>query len=208
MLLLIFQFTALFSLVGLGFYVFAVDPRRRANQAFAAFNGLLAFWTVRDILFWNFEEFQQFQESWLVSGFVAAVMMMISLVIFSEDFPIAKARLPRSSLALISPAILLIPACVGGFLWTTFDISESNPKLELTASGYFFAGYISLLFLWGTLNLGRKLKIEGDLQTRKQLATVLAGLALTAILMSVPTVILPWSGDVSWLPISSVFAIP
>jgi len=208
MLLLISQFIALFSLVALGFYVFAVDPRRRANQAFAAFNGLLAFWTVRDILFWNFEEFRHFEEAWLITGLVSAVLMMISLVAFSEDFPTGKPRLPRPSLAVIAPSILLIPACIGGFLWTEFDLSAANPKLELTASGYFFAGYISLLFLWGTVNLGLRLRAEGDGQTRKQLATVLTGLALTAILMFVPTVILPLTGDVSWLPISSVFAIP
>lgn len=208
MLLLVFQFVTLFSLFALGFYVFAIDPRRRANQAFAAFNGLLAFWTARDIIFWNFEEFAVFSESWLISGAAASLAMMISLVIFSEDFPEPATRFPSSSLALIAPSVILLPACLGGFLWTEFDLSSDPPRLSLTVAGYVFGGYALALFTWGVIRLVRRLQDESDIQIRKQIATVLLGLALNAILISIPTVILPLSGNFSWLPLSSLFAIP
>ena len=208
MILLVFQFVTLFSLFTLGFYVFAIDPRRRANQAFAAFNGLLAFWTVRDIIFWNFEEFAVFSDYWLITGAAASLAMMIALVIFSEDFPEPATRFRSSSLALIAPSMILLPACLGGFLWTDFDLSTEPPRLSLTVTGYVFGGYALLLFGWGVFGLVRRLQGAPDAQIRKQIATVLLGLALNAILISIPTIIFPLSGNFSWLPLSSLFAIP
>lgn len=208
MLLIFFQFITLFSLVTLGFYVFAVDPRRRANQAFATFNGLLAFWTARDIVFWNFAEFSAQSEAWLISGLIASLLMMLSLVVFSEDFPEPKGRMSSSSLAAMAPSVILIPACLGGFLWEEFDLLGEPPRLTLTVSGYVFATYVLALFALGAFILIRRLHLQPSGQIRKQLATVLVGLGLNAILISIPMVVLPLLGDVSWLSLSSLFAIP
>jgi len=208
MLLITLQFVALFSLVALGFYVFAVDPRRRKNQAFATFNALLAFCVARDILFWNFAEFRLFEQTWLVSGIIAANLMMIALVIFSEDFPENPKGFGRISLGAIAPSLILIPACIGGLLWDSFDISGTTPQLDLRVSGYFYAIYLLFLFMWGCYNLVLKLSNEKDRQTRRQLMTILIGLTLTASLILISNVILPWSGDFSLVPFTSVFAIP
>jgi len=208
MLLITIQFVALFSLVALGFYVFAVDPRRRKNQAFATFNALLAFCVARDILFWNFAEFRSFEQSWLVSGVIAANLMMVALVIFSEDFPENPKGFGRVSLGAIAPSAILIPACIAGLLWESFDMFGTTPRLDLRISGYFYAGYLLFLFAWGCFNLISKLSSEADRQTRRQLATILIGLALTASLILLSNVIFPWIGDLSLLPFTSVFVIP
>jgi two-component system NtrC family sensor kinase len=208
MLLITIQFVALFSLVALGFYVFAVDPRRRKNQAFATFNALLAFCVARDILFWNFAEFRSFEQSWIVSGVIAANLMMVALVIFSEDFPENPEGFGRISLGAIAPSAILIPACITGLLWDSFYIFGTAPRLDLRISGYFYAGYLLFLFAWGCYNLISKLSNEADRQTRRQLATILIGLALTASLILLSNVILPWMGYLSLLPFTSVFVIP
>jgi signal transduction histidine kinase len=208
MLLITIQFVALFSLVALGFYVFAVDPRRRKNQAFATFNALLAFCVARDILFWNFPEFRSFEGSWLISGVIAANLMLVALVIFSEDFPENPKGFGRISLGAIAPSAILIPACIAGLLWESFDMFGTTPRLDLRISGYFYAGYLLFLFAWGCFNLISKLSSEADRQTRRQLATILIGLALTASLILLSNVIFPWIGDLSLLPFTSVFVIP
>ena len=53
-MLVLLHLFALFLLVGLGFYVFVADPRKRAHQTFAAFIAFLAIWTIKDLVFWNF----------------------------------------------------------------------------------------------------------------------------------------------------------
>jgi len=85
--LVLIHLFGLLLLVVLGFYVFVADPRRRANQTFAAFIAFLALWTTKDLIFWNFERNDTFAALWAAASFVIALLMPCSLVGFAWVFP-------------------------------------------------------------------------------------------------------------------------
>ena len=76
-MLVILHLFILFLLVLLGFYVFVSEPRRRANQTFAAFIAFLALWTTKDLVFWDFYDDQTAWGVWAASSFIIALLMQI-----------------------------------------------------------------------------------------------------------------------------------
>jgi hypothetical protein len=86
-MLLLLHLFALFLLVLLGFYVFVADPRNRANQTFATFIAFLALWTVKDLVFWNFQDAAIPTSWWAAASFVISLLMQASLVVFAVVFP-------------------------------------------------------------------------------------------------------------------------
>src|SRR5690349_20679536 len=100
---------SLFLLVLLGFYVFVSNPRKRAHQTFAAFIAFLALWTTKDLVFWNFRDFQSSWGVWAGSSFIIALLMQFALVVFAWVFP-EDSRTPRRKAGILfAPGLVLIP---------------------------------------------------------------------------------------------------
>ena len=97
-MLVLFHLCSVFLLVGLGFYVFAADPRRRAHQAFAAFISFLALWTIKDLIFWDFYPNDAAAGVWAATSFIIALLMNFVLVVFAWVFP-ENSRTPRRKAA-------------------------------------------------------------------------------------------------------------
>jgi phosphatidylserine synthase len=116
-MLVLLHLFALFLLVLLGFYVFVANPRSRAHQTFAAFIAFLAFWTIKDLIFWDFRDENIKADWWAAASFIIALLMQCALVVFAWAFP-EDARTPRRKFAILfAPSLILIPAAASGLLW-------------------------------------------------------------------------------------------
>lgn len=199
---------ALFLLVALGFYVFVANPRNRAHQTFAAFNAFLAAWTVKDVLFWDFQVGAGHPHWWLSVSFVIGLLMQYSLAVFSWVFPENRRTPRRLAAALFAPGLVLVPSAVLGLLWRNPRLESGLLSLELTVAGYFFGAYIFSIFCVGASTLLKKfLSIRGS-QEGRQLGAILWALAITAGLEASSILLLPLLGIQSLLAHSSLFVIP
>lgn len=207
MLVLIHLF-GLLLLVVLGFYVFVADPRRRANQTFAAFIAFLGLWTTKDLVFWNFELNDAFAGAWAAASFVISLLMQWSLVVFAWVFP-EDSRTPRRKAAILfSPSIFLIPAVFLGMLWTEVGVRDGRFYIELTAVAYAFVAYVYFLYGYGTWILFKKyLQLKGT-QSGNQIAAILIAIAVTAVPKTVANIALPYFGTYDLLPYSAIFQLP
>src|SRR3954468_2298543 len=130
-MLVVLQLFALFMLVGLGFYVFVSDPRKRAHQTFAAFIAFLAIWTTKDIVFWNFYPRGSAAGWWAAASFVVALLMQYALAVFAWVFP-ENSRTPRPKAAvLFAPGLVFIPAAFLGLLWSKVGFEQGRFVIEL-----------------------------------------------------------------------------
>src|SRR6478672_7545059 len=158
-MLVVLQLFALFMLVALGFYVFVADPRRRANQTFAAFIAFLAIWTTKDLIFWNFYPRDTAAGWWASASFITALLMQYSMVVFAWVFP-ENARTPRRRAAILfAPAMVLIPAALFGFLWRRVGFAGGQFVIELSPLAYAFVIYVYFVFCYGAFVLYRKYEI-------------------------------------------------
>ncbi len=207
-MLVLIQLFALLLLVVLGFYVFVADPRRRANQTFAAFIAFLALWTTKDLIFWNFELNDNFAASWAATSFIISLLMQCALVVFAWVFP-ENSRTPRrKAVILFSPSIFLIPAVFLGLLWTNVGVRGGEFFIELTAIAYAFVTYVYVLYAYGTWILFKKyLRLRGT-QSGQQIAALLIATAVTAILKTLANIALPYVGVYELLPYSAIFQLP
>lgn len=199
---------ALFLLVTLGFYVFVANPRDRAHQTFAAFNAFLALATVKDVLFWDFSIGGQNPGWWVSASLTLGLLMQFSLAVFSWVFPENRRTPRRQAAALFAPGAVLVPAAALGMLWDEVSLVDGVLRMDLTASGYLFILYIFFVFGFGARNLFKKFTSYRGSQEGKQLAAILWGLGLTAVLQSVAIFLLPLMGHQSLLPHTSLFVIP
>jgi signal transduction histidine kinase len=205
---------SLLGLVSLGFYIFVENPRSRAHQTFTAFIAFLAFWTVKDLFFWNFDEFQTFAYLWACISFIVALSMNYALVVFAWVFP-ENLRTPHQKvLMLFSPGLVFILATFFGFLFedeslkVTGFAQDGKFQVKLTPVGYAFVLYIYLIFGYGTIVLIKKyLKYRGTEQG-KQLGAILLGLGITVVLKTIANVILPYFENYDFLPYSSLLLLP
>lgn len=207
-MLVLIHIVGLLLLVVLGFYVFVADPRRRANQTFAAFIAFLALWTTKDLIFWNFESNDTFARVWAASSMVIALLMQCSLVVFAWVFP-ENSRTPRKKAAILfSPGIFLVPSVFLGFLWTGVGFRNGRFYIDLTAVAYAFVAYVYILYGYGTWTLFRKyLRLTGT-QSGQQIAAILVATAVTAVLKTVANIALPFFGVYALLPYSAIFLLP
>ena len=207
MLVLIHLF-GLLLLVVLGFYVFVADPRRRANQTFAAFIAFLALWTTKDLVFWSFERNDEFAAWWAGSSFIIALLMQGSLSVFAWVFP-DNPRTPRRKAAILfSPSIFLIPAVFLGLLWTDVGFRNDQFYIELTAVAYAFTAYIYVLYGYGTWVLFNKYLLLKGTQSGQQIAAILVATAVTAVLKTIANIALPYFGVYDLLPYGAIFLLP
>ena len=207
-MLVLLHLFALFLLVLLGFYVFVADPRKRANQTFAAFIAFLALWTIKDLVFWGFETNDTFAVWWAGSSFVIALLMQCSLVVFAWVFP-ENSRTPRRKAAIIfSPSIFLIPAVFFGLLWTVVGFRNGQFFIELTAVAYAYVAFVYFLYGYGTWVLVRKNYRYRGTQQGQQIAGILVATAITAVLKTAANIAFPFFGSYELLPYSSILLLP
>ncbi len=207
-MLVVLHLFSLFLLVALGFYVFVADPRRRANQTFAAFIAFLAIWTTKDLIFWNFYPRESAAGWWASASFITALMMQYSMVVFAWVFP-ENARTPRRRAAIIfAPGLVLIPAALFGLLWHRSGFENGRFIIDLTPLAYAYVLYVYFVFFYGAAVLFRKYrKYNGTLQGQ-QVGAIIWGLAITGVLKTLANLALPFVGNYDLLPLSSIFVLP
>ncbi|MGE3466149.1 MAG: histidine kinase N-terminal 7TM domain-containing protein, partial [Pyrinomonadaceae bacterium] len=207
-MLVVLHLFALFLLVGLGFYVFVADPRRRAHQTFAAFIAFLAIWTVKDLIFWNFYPRDSAAGWWASVSFITALLMQCALVVFAWVFP-ENSRTPRRRAAVIfAPGIVLIPATLLGFMWRSAGFENGRFAIELTPLAYAFVAYVYFLFFYGAAVLFGKYRRYSGTQEGQQVGAILWGLAFTGVLKTIANIALPFFGNYDLLPFSAIFVLP
>ncbi|MBA2737946.1 MAG: HAMP domain-containing protein [Pyrinomonadaceae bacterium] len=207
-MLLLFHLFALFLLVLLGFYVFVANPRNRAHQTFAAFISILAFWTVKDLIFWNFYDEKIGAGWWASSSFIVALLMQCALVVFSWVFP-ENARTPRKRASIIfAPGLILIPAAGGGLLWHKVSLQNGIFIIDLAPLAYAFVLYVYFIFFYGAALLYKKYRKYRGTQKGQQIGAILWAAAITGILKTLANIILPFYGIYYFLPFSAIFVLP
>ncbi|MGI8813066.1 MAG: HAMP domain-containing protein, partial [Pyrinomonadaceae bacterium] len=199
---------ALFLLVLLGFYVFVANPRSRANQTFAAFIAFLALWTVKDIIFWDFHGERANAGWWVASSFIIALLMQFALAIFAWVFPENVPTPRRRAAVLFSPAVVLMPAALFGFLWRGAELDGGRFVIDLAPLAYLFVGYVYFVFGYGALVLFGKYRRFKGTQKGQQLGAILWGLAITVVLKTLANIVLPFFNIYTLLPFSSIFVLP
>ncbi len=207
-MLVLFHLFALFLLVTLGFYVFVANPRNRAHQTFAAFIGFLAFWTIKDLVFWNFYPTDLASGWWVAASFVVALFMQFAMVVFAWVFP-ENARTPRSKAAILfAPGLVLIPAAAFGLLWRRAGFENGKFEIDLTPLAYTFVIYVYFVFFYGAVVLFGKYRKYRGTQEGQQVGAIIWGLAITGVLKTVANIALPYFGNYDLLPLSAIFVLP
>lgn len=199
----------LFVLVLLGFYIFVAAPRVRAHQTFAAFIICLALWTVKDIIFWEFQAPRGRAEWWTIVSFVIALLMQMSLVVFAWVFP-ENRRTPRAKAAvLFAPMLVLVPTAFAGLLWNNVGFSSSGAfEIDLAPLAYAFVVYIYAVFGYGVWTLHGKFRLYRRTQKAQQLGAILWAVLLTGVLITLTNIVAPSFGRYEFLPFSSIFLFP
>lgn len=207
-MLVLLHLFALFLLVGLGFYVFVADPRRRAHQTFAAFIAFLAIWTTKDLVFWNFYPRESAASWWAAASFITALLMQYSMVVFAWVFP-ENGRTPRRRAAvLFAPGLVLIPATLFGLLWHKAGFEDGRFVIDLTPLAYAFVAYVYFLFIYGSVVLFRKYRAYRGTQQGQQVGAILWALAITGLLKTIANIAAPFFGYYDLLPPSATFVLP
>lgn len=207
-MLLLLHLFALFLLVLLGFYVFVANPRNRAHQTFAGFIAFLALWTVKDLIFWNFDEAAVFSDWWASSSFIIALLMQCALVVFAWVFP-DNSRTPKKRAAILfSPALVLIPAAAFGLLWNRVGFDGGRFVIDLAPLAYAFVVYVYFVFGYGAFVLFSKYRRFRGTQKGQQIGAIIWALIITGILKTIANIAFPFLGVYNLLPYSSIFVLP
>ena len=207
-MLVLLHLFALFLLVLLGFYVFVANPRSRAHQTFAAFIAFLALWTVKDLIFWNFQTENISSNWWASASFVIALLMQCALVVFAWVFP-ENSRTPRRRAAvLFAPGLVLIPAAIFGLLWRRVGFQNGEFIIDLAPLAYTFVVYVYIVFGYGAIVLFRKYRCFRGTQQGQQVGAILWAVAITGVLKTLANIVFPFFGIYDLLPFSSIFVLP
>ena len=207
-MLVVLHLFSLFLLVGLGFYVFVADPRKRAHQTFAAFIAFLAIWTTKDLVFWNFYPRDNAAGWWASASFITALLMQYAMVIFAWVFP-ENARTPRRRAAIVfAPGLVLIPAALFGLLWRRSGFENDRFIIDLTPLAYAFVVYVYFVYFYGAVVLFNKYRKYKGTQEGQQVGAILWGLAITGVLKTLANIALPYFGYYELLPLSAIFVLP
>lgn len=207
-MLLLLHLFALFLLVLLGFYVFVADPRNRANQTFALFISFLALWTVKDLVFWNFQSADIPAGWWAASSFVISLLMQAALVVFAAVFPKDEPVNLKNLAILFAPSLILIPAAMFGLLWNRVGLNSGVLEIELLPLAYGFVTYVYVVFAYGAIELWKKFRRLKGGQEGQQLGAILWALFITVFFKTLVNIVLPFFGNFELLPYSSIFVLP
>lgn len=207
-MLVLLHLFALFLLVLLGFYVFVANPRERAHQTFAAFIAFLALWTVKDLIFWNFQTLGESAGWWASTSFIIALLMQCALVIFAWVFPENEGTPKKRAAILFSPSLILIPAAGLGLLWHNVGFENGNFTIELAPLAYVFVLYVYFVFGFGATILFGKYHHYRGTQKGQQIGAILWAIVITAFFKTLANIILPFFGIYELLPYSTIFVLP
>ena len=207
MLVLLYLF-ALFLLVTLGFYVFVANPRDRAHQTFAAFIAFLALWTIKDLIFWNFEIATVSADWWAASSFVIALLMQCALVVFAWVFPNNTRILKKRTAVLFAPSLILVPAAFFGLLWRRVGFVNGQFVIDLAPLAYVFVAYVYCVFGFGAWILFGKYRKYRGTQRGQQIGAILWAVIITGIFKTLANIVLPFFGVYAMLPFSTIFVLP
>ncbi len=207
-MLVLLHLFALFLLVLLGFYVFVANPRNRAHQTFAAFIAFLALWTVKDLVFWNFHDFNAESGWWAAASFIIALLMQCALAVFAWVFP-ENSRTPRKKAAILfAPGLVLIPAALLGLLWHKVGFESGQFMIDLAPLAYAFVVYVYVVFAYGAFILFQTYRKFRGTQTGQQVGAILWAVIITGILKTLANIALPFFGNYMLLPYSAIFVLP
>lgn len=207
-MLVLLHLFALFLLVLLGFYVFVANPRNRAHQTFAGFIAFLALWTVKDLIFWNFQTENFSADWWAAASFIIALLMQCALVIFAWVFP-ENLRMPKKRAAvLFAPSLILIPAAAFGLLWRKVEFVNNQFVIELAPLAYVFVAYVYFVFGFGALILFNKYRRYRGTQRAQQIGAILWAIGITGVLKTLANIALPFFGIYELLPFSTILVLP
>ena len=207
-MLVLLHLFALFLLVALGFYVFVANPRNRAHQTFAAFIAFLALWTIKDLVFWDFQPANASGGWWASSSFIIALLMQFALVVFAWVFP-ENARTPRKKAAILfAPGLVLIPAALFGLLWRQISFQNGVVDIELAPLAYAFVVYVYFIFGYGAVVLFRKYRKYRGTQKGQQVGAILWAVGTTGILKTLANIVFPFFNHYYLLPFSAIFVLP
>lgn len=207
-MLVLLHLFALFLLVWLGFFVFVTNPRRRANQTFAAFISFLALWTVKDIILWDFHTANETASWWASASFIIALLMQCSLVVFAWVFP-ENLRTPRKKAAVIfAPGFVLIPTAFFGLLWHKIGFKDGQFYVDLAPLAYVFVIYVYAVFGYGAIVLFNKYRKYRGTQEAQQVGAILWALGITGLLKTIANIAFPFFGIYDLLPYSAIFVLP
>ncbi len=207
-MLVLLHLFALFLLVLLGFYVFVANPRNRAHQTFAAFISFLALWTIKDLIFWNFQMPANSADWWAAVSFIIALLMQCALVVFAWVFP-EDSRIPKKRAAvLFAPSLVLIPAAAAGLLWRKVELIDDRLVIDLAPLAYVFVVYVYFVFGFGALNLYRKYRRYQNTQRGQQTGAILWAIGITGVLKTLANIALPFFGIYELLPFSTILVLP
>lgn len=207
-MLVLFHLFALFLLVSLGFYVFVANPRHRAHQTFAAFIAFLALWTIKDLVFWNFQAATVSANWWAAASFIIAFLMQCALIVFAWVFP-NDSQIPKKRTAvLFAPGLILISAAVFGLLWRSVGFVDNAFVIDLAPLAYIFVVYVYFLFAYGATILFGKYRQSKGTQRGQQTGAILWAVGITGILKTLANIVLPFFGIYALLPYSTIFVLP
>ncbi len=184
------------------------NPHNRAHQTFAAFISFLALWTIKDLIFWNFQIENASADWWASASFVIALLMQCALVIFAWVFP-ENLRTPRKRAAvLFAPCLILIPTAVLGLLWRAVGFVDYKFIIDLAPLAYVFVAYVYFVFGYGVIILYRKYLQYQGIQKGQQIGAILWAIAITGVLKTLANIALPFFGIYALLPYSTIFVLP
>ncbi len=199
---------ALFLLVSLGFYVFVANPRNHAHQTFAAFIAFLVLWTIKDLVFWNFQIETMPADWWAAASFIIALLMQCALVVFAWVFP-NDTRIPKKQTAvLFAPSLVLVPAAFFGLLWHRVGLVNNQFAIDLAPLAYVFVAYVYFVFGFGATILFNKYRKYRGTQRGQQVGAILWAVGITGIFKTLANIILPFFGIYELLPFSTIFVLP
>lgn len=207
-MLVLLHLFALFLLVSLGFYVFVANPRNRAHLTFTAFIAFLVLWTIKDLVFWNFQGETVSADWWAATSFIVALLMQCALVVFAWVFP-KDSRIPKKRAAILfAPGLVLIPAAAFGLLWHQVGLFNNRFVVDLAPLAYIFVGYVYFVFGYGaTILFGKYRQYQGT-QRGQQVGAILWAVGITGVLKTLANTVLPFFGFYALLPYSTIFVLP
>src|SRR5262245_24869147 len=133
--------TALLLILALGFQVFSAAPGRGENRAFAVFAWIMALWILNDLAFWGFHGPNDDGRGWAQAAFLIGLAMQSAFLWFACLFP-TPSPLPRDrALALVAPALVLVPVVLSGRALGRVGFRDGVFALELTPWTYAVGGY-------------------------------------------------------------------
>jgi len=206
-MLILILLASLFFTLALGFYVLVAAPHRAVNRTFAAFIGMMLLWIVKDLAFWGFHGHEHDARWWATFSFLIGLTWQIVFLLFAEIFPENESPHWGRIILVSLPLLVFVPLLLGGHFWTHAGFHIGHFSIQLTRYAYAAGVYNLLILGWGVIILLGKYKRYRGTLWGKQIASVIASVVITGILMVGGGNLLPVIGHYWLLPYCSLFIV-